>query len=644
MYPMEEFIISPGNPTPLGASAQGDGINFALYSASASEVILCIFSEKNLFPIKEITLDPSSNKKDNVWHVHVKNLPPDSFYAYLIDSQWAIDPYAKQLNTPKVWGKKNYGSILCKVFPDLTFDWGKDAHPQIPFQDLCIYEMHVRGFTQDKSSGVKNPGTFLGVIEKIPYLKELGINAVELLPIFEFDETDNSHKNPKTKRKLFNYWGYSTINFFTPTARYGTPNEFKTMVKALHEAGIEVILDVVYNHVGKSTLEMIDKPTYFILDDKGGFADYTGCSNTINSNHPVVTEFILSSLRYWVTEMHVDGFRFDLASTFCRDEKGHVIDHPPVLEAINKDPALSKTKLIAEAWDCAGLYQVGSFPGGPRWADWNGKYRDVIRRFIKGTEGQVSDFSTAMMGSQDLYYCKAPYNSINFITAHDGFSLRDLVTYNDKHNEDNGEDNRDGNNWNCTWNCGQEGPSNDPKIQELRDRQIRNFTLALLFSVGTPMVLMGDEYGHTSQGNNNPYCQDNQLNYLLWDFLPKNQTLYQFQKFTISFRKTSGLFNRTEFLTDEEVTWHGVDPEKPDFSHGSRFIAYYFHEKEEGLYIAFNANFKPETIKLPPPPPGKKWNRIFDTSLPKEEQNEIKDTYYIQPYCAIVLWTKLFPV
>lgn len=645
MEPSQELVINPGNPSLLGATPQGDGVNFALYSSSATDVVLCFFSEKNLSPVQEILLDPKVHKKDNIWHIHVKNLPQDALYAYLIDSQWAIDPYAKELNTPKVWGKKNYGSILAKVFPDLKFDWGKDVPPQIPFQDLCIYEMHVRGFTQDPSSGVKNPGTFLGLIEKIPYLKGLGINAVELLPIFEFDETDNPHKNPKTGKKLFNYWGYSTINFFSPTARYGTPREFKMMVKALHEAGIEVILDVVYNHTGKSTLEMIDKATYFMVGDNGQYLDYTGCNNTVNCNHPVVIEFILSSLRYWVAEMHVDGFRFDLASIFCRDGKGNVIDHPPILEAINKDSTLSKTKLIAEAWDCAGLYQVGSFPGGPRWADWNGKYRDVVRRFIKGTEGQVSDFASVMMGSQDLYHCgKAPFNSINFITAHDGFSLHDMVAYNDKHNEENGEDNRDGMNYNSTWNCGAEGPTDDPNIQELRQRQIRNFFLALILSVGTPMALMADEYGHTSNGNNNPYCQDNRLNYFLWDVLEKDQTEHQFFQFLLSFRKTTKFFQRTAFLTDDDVTWHGIDPEQPDFGHDSRFIAYYFHRGDEGLYIAFNAHFDPANIKLPPPPEGKTWNRIIDTTLPKEPQKEIKDTYFIPAYCAIVLWTKLFPV
>ncbi|MBS0628978.1 MAG: glycogen-debranching protein [Verrucomicrobia bacterium] len=637
---MQDLIINPGSPSPLGANNQGDGVNFALYSSSAAEVILCFFSEKNLSPIKEISL----TKTENVWHTHIKNLPQDALYAYLIDSQWTIDPYAKELHTSKIWGKKIYGTPLCKVFPDLSFDWGNNAAPQIPFQDLVIYEMHVRGFTQDKSSGVKNPGTFLGLLEKIPYLKQLGVNAIELLPIFEFDETANVHKNPKTKKKLYNYWGYSTINFFSPTARYGTPREFKMMVKALHEAGIEVILDVVYNHTGKSTLEYIDKATYFILNDKGDYADYTGCGNTVNTNHPVVIDLILSSLRYWVSEMHVDGFRFDLASIFCRDQKGNVTSRPPILEAINNDSVLAKTKLIAEAWDCAGLYQVGSFPGGDRWADWNGQYRDVVRRFIKGTDGQVSEFSMVMMGSQNLYYGKAPFNSINFITAHDGFTLRDLVTYNDKHNEDNGEDNRDGMNFNSTWNCGHEGPTEDPKIRELRKRQIRNFVLTLLLSVGTPMVLMADEYGHTSNGNNNPYCQDNQLNYFLWDLCEKDEILHQFFQFVLSFRKTTKFFQRTNFLTDDDVTWHGIEPDKPDFSHSSRFIAYFFHRDNEGLYMAFNACFKQLDVKLPPPPEGQRWKRIIDTAYPKEAQKEVKENYSMAPYSAIVLWTKFFPV
>jgi len=641
---MKRLAITSGSPTALGTSKHEDGINFALYTSSASEVILCLFSESNLSPIHEISLNPKTNKTGDIWHIKIQNLPSDTLYGYLIDRQWAIDPYAKELNTSSTWGKKNYGTILANIDPDLSFDWGKDVPLQIPFQDLCIYEMHVRGFTQDKSSGASNPGTFLGLIEKIPYLKELGINAVELLPIFEFDETSNIHKSPTTQKKLFNYWGYSTINFFTPNARYGTAKEFKMMVKALHEAGIEVILDVVYNHTGASTWEMIDKGTYYILNEQGDFADYTGCGNTVNTNHPVVVELILASLRYWVSEMHVDGFRFDLASIFCRDEQGNFTDQPPLLEAINRDPVLSNTKMIAEPWDCTGLYQVGSFPGGKRWSDWNGQFRDVIRRFIKGTDGQVSDFATVMMGSQNLYGGKAPYNSINFVTAHDGFTLRDIVSYNEKHNEENGEENQDGNNWNCTWNCGQEGPTDDPKVIELRNQQIRNYMLALLLSIGTPMTLMGDEYGHTRGGNNNPYCQDNQINYFLWDILEKQGDLYRFFQFLVSFRKAAKFFQRRDFLTDEDVTWHGIDPDNPDFGHDSRFIAYCLHRENEGLYIAFNANFNPADVKLPAPPEGQSWKRIVDTAHSTEAQMEINDSYCLAPYSAIVLWSNFFPV
>lgn len=632
--------FSPGAPTPLGASPQGDGINFALYSSSATDVIIGFFSEMSLHPIKEIPLSADQNKTGAIWHIHVKNLPPEALYAFQIDAQWVIDPYAKELNTPKIWGYKAFGSILCKVFPDLAFDWEADAPLQIPFQELVIYEMHVRGFTEDKSSNAKSPGTFLGLIEKIPYLKKLGVNAVELLPVFEFDENANSHKNPKTGKRLFNYWGYSTINFFCPMARYGTIPEFKKMVKELHKAGIEVILDVVYNHTGKSTLEMIDARTYFILDDQGQNTNFTGCGNTVNCNNHVVVDLILSSLRYWVAEMHVDGFRFDLASIFCRGENGAVLENPPVLAAINEDPILANTKMIAEAWDCAGLYQVGCFPGGTRWADWNGKYRDVVRRFIKGDNGQVSDFASVMMGSQDLYdNGRNPYHSINFITAHDGFSLRDLVSYNDKHNEENGEDNKDGNNWNGTWNCGQEGPTDDPKIKELRERQIRNFFTALLLSVGTPMVLMSDEYGHTSNGNNNPYCQDNQLNYFLWDKLEQDQTLHSFFQELLAFRKKSKFFQRTAFLTDEEVLWHGLLPNQANFGHEVRFIAYSFHDPEENIYIAFNASFDPAEITLPPPPEGKKWKRLIDTAYPKADHPELGETYGMTPYSALVLHT-----
>ena len=387
-----------------------------------------------------------------------------------------------------------------KIFPDAEFDWKGDTPLNLPCDCHLIYEMHVRGFTIDSSSQTSHGGTFLGVIEKISHLKNLGITAVELLPIFEFDETANPHVNPRTGEKLYNYWGYSTLNFFTPMARYGSIKDFKAMVQALHLAGIEVILDVVYNHVDLRMFHPSDNETYYILDEKGQHTNFTGVGNTTNCNHPVMMHLILSSLHYWVSEMHVDGFRFDLASIFCRDETGKVLANPPIIQAMVDDPSiLANTKLIAEAWDSAGLYQVGNFPGNGRFAEWNGEYRDTVRRFIKSSDGQSSPFASTMSGSQHLYGNQSPSHSINFITAHDGFTLKDLVSYNEKHNEENGEQNHDGNSYNISWNCGVEGPTTNPAICALRRKQMRNFLCALCLSIGTPMLLMGDEYGHTEE-------------------------------------------------------------------------------------------------------------------------------------------------
>ena len=383
------------------------------------------------------------------------------------------------------------------VVKESPFDWEHVARPFIPMDDLIIYEMHVWGFTA--KADVAQPGTFLGIIEKIPYLLDLGINAIELMPIHPFDD----HKN---------YWGYSSINFFAIMAKYGTVHDFKTMVRELHRAGIEVILDVVYNHTSdNNSLWDIDRETYYLLSQDGHPMNFSGCGNTLRANHPVVQELILSSLRYFVAQMRVDGFRFDLASTLSRDDDGTPLDHPPIIEAISRDPILAKTKLIAEPWDPGGLYQVGRFHG--RFSEWNGRFRDEVRSFIKGT-GDTNLFTQRILGSPDLYM--TPTRSINFITAHDGFTLRDLVSYNEKHNEANGEEGRDGENNNTSWNCGVEGQSDDPAIRDLRERQVSNFLLALFVAQGIPMLLMGDEYGHTRNGNNNTWCQDNDLNYFQW--------------------------------------------------------------------------------------------------------------------------------
>jgi isoamylase/glycogen operon protein len=610
--------------------------------------------------MQELTSTPIP-QIEYAWQVDGPHATPGNLFN---PSLFLSDPYAKSLSTSHEWGQcliqDSQGfSPRGRLVLEHPFDWQKDEPPNIPPQELILYEMHVRAFTQSPTSKVKYPGTFLGIIEKIPHLKALGINAVELLPIFEFNECENHRKNPKTKERLVNFWGYSTINFFTPMQRYATSSEwgaaiseFKTLVRELHKNGIEVILDVVYNHTAEGgadgpcfSFRGIDNKTYYILSPDGKYLDFTGTANTFNANHPIVIELIIDSLRYWVTEMHVDGFRFDLASALTRDEKGVPLLQPPLIEAISFDPVLANVKLIAEAWDAAGLYQVGNFPSDERWAEWNGKYRDITRRFLKGTDGLAGEFAKAVSGSQDLYgKDRSPYHSINFVTAHDGFSLRDLVSYNTKHNEQNGEDNRDGLNENDSWNCGVEGPTANRKIIALRARQMRNFHAALMLSLGTPMLLMGDEYGHTRRGNNNVWCQDNALNYFLWDELEQAAPFFRFYQLVIQLRKTHWILQRVDFLDTSQVDWHGLEPLQPNW--GSKFLAWTLKDSinEEHLYIAFNAQSTKARVHLPTPPPHKKWYRILDTSLPSPddflehptESAPLKFTYDMSDHSVLV--------
>ncbi len=629
------FATGQGGPIPLGASKSDHGVNFAFYSNAEKNVSLVLFAPGEKTPFAHFTLDPKMNRTDDVWHIEVKNISCLFDYGIQIEKELFHDPYARCMNTSHEWAdpfyaeQKPLGRYRNEKEP---FNWENDAPPMIPFQNLIIYEMHVRGFTEDPSSHVLQPGTFLGMIEKIPHLKELGINAVELLPIFEFDECENPRINPQTGKKLLNYWGYSTVNFFSLMTRYGTSSdqctvidEFKTLVKELHKNGIEVILDVVYNHTAEGNEEGrsfsfrgLDEKTYYLLGPKGEYYNYTGCGNTFNCNNPVASALILDSLRYWVTEMHIDGFRFDLASILTRDQDGMPVADPPVVRMIAEDPLLANVKLIAEAWDAAGLYQVGSFPSYGRWAEWNGKYRDVVRKFIKGTDENAGPFAGVLSGSQDLYgYQGKPYFSINFVTAHDGFSLRDLVSYSHKHNLANGEHNQDGASDNESWNCGQEGLTTNAKILMFRQRQMKNFVVALMVSIGTPMMLMGDEYGHTHGGNNNTWCHDGQMNAFLWNKLEEEKELFRFFKSMIGFRKSNRLLRRTEFLQPADIDWHGLNPFHADWGNSSRFIAYTLkdHVKENHLYIAFNATPTRPTVHLPPEPAHKKWYRLVDTAL-----------------------------
>lgn len=626
---MGQFIVDRGSPTPLGASITEGCINFSLFSQKATSVKLSLYSPGNRIPFFEISLDPQLHRTNNVWHVAIHNLPPLFDYGFHIDGPPLLDPYAKAMNTSHEFGDHYYENlpVLARWQPSPSFDWENTAPPNIPPENLIIYEMHVRAFTIDGTSNVTHPGTFLGIIDKIPHLKKLGVNAIELMPLFEFNECENVLKNPLSGKRLYNFWGYSTVNFFTPMNRFSKENsvrEFKMMVKELHKNGIEVILDVVYNHTcegngtGKTlSFRGIDEAVYYILTSDGHYANYTGCGNTLNCNHPVVMQMILDSLRYWATEMHVDGFRFDLASILTRDGHGTPLADPPVVRAIAEDPALSKCKLIAEAWDAAGLYQVGSFPYYNRWGEWNGKYRDVVRRFIKGTDGQVGAFAEALAGSTDLYGSRKPYHGVNFVTAHDGFSLRDLVSYNYKHNETNGEENRDGINNNDSWNCGHEGATNNPKILQFRERQMRNLHVALMVSVGVPMLLMGDEYGHTRHGNNNAWSHDDEINWFQWKELEKNANFFRFYSLMIAFRKKEKLLRRAEFLRGEDVDWHGHAPFHAEWGKHSRFIACLLkdHESQHPLYIAFNTSNHRGTVQLPDPPRMRKWMRIVDTAL-----------------------------
>lgn len=663
-----------GTPAPLGVSQKDRGLNFALFSQHATEVVLDLFMPDAKQPFAQIPM----SKTGFIWHVLVKGLPENSWeYGYRVkgtnedprntfDSEkLMLDPYAKGVNTEHTWGHKELQgadhTLRGKVIVEAPFDWGTDNPPKIPAEDLVIYEMQVRGFTQDGSSQTKTPGTFLGIVEKIPYLKSLGVNAVELMPLFEFDECENKRINPKTNQKLKNFWGYSTINFFTPMNRFssslswtGAMDDFRTLVREMHKNGIEVYLDVVYNHTAEGndtgpflSFKGIDNSVYYMVDPKGEYLDFSGTGNTFNANHPVTAQLILDSLRYWVSEMHVDGFRFDLASCLTRDPTGNPLPTPPVIEAISNDPILADVKLIAEAWDAGGLYQVGSFPCPGRWLEWNGKYRDVVRKFLKGTDEQSSEFAKVMSGSEDLYgKTGSPCYSINFITAHDGYTLCDLVSYQGKHNEENGENNQDGTNQNDSWNCGHEGETEDSKIIKLRERQMRNLHTALLVAIGTPMILMGDEYGHTKKGNNNTYCQDNALNYFLWNRLTEHADFVRFHQLMIRFRKENPLFKRKEFLKEADATWHGLEPNQANWGAENRFLAYTLNDPLGGqpIYIAFNAQFSPAHIVLPEPPKGKKWYLIVDTSLPSpndfcenpKSHPPLKHTYDLSDHSSLI--------
>jgi glycogen operon protein len=640
-----DHAVQRGSPLPFGVTIRRTGVNFAVFSRHATAVALLLFRPGEDQPFLHVPLDRRYNRTGDVWHAFIRGLRVGAEYAWVMergrtDRPWLhrydvgarlLDPYTRFVAGGERWGEPaaRRGFLAAR-----QFDWENDQPLNTPLADSIIYELHVRGFTRHASCGVAAPGTFLGLAEKIPYLKELGVTAVELLPVSEFDETENVNVNPFTGERLTNFWGYSTIAFFAPKASYAATGsvvrEFKEMVRQFHAAGIEVILDMVFNHTAEGdqrgpTLSFrgIDNATYYILDqDTGAYLDFTGCGNTLNCNHPVVREMILDCLRYWVVEMHVDGFRFDLASVLGRGRDGEVLANPPLLEHLAADPILANTKLIAEAWDAAGLYQVGTFPSWGRWAEWNGTFRDDLRRFVRGDAGMVPALAARLAGSPDLYRTsgRQPSHSINFVTCHDGFTLRDLVSFNEKHNLANGEGNRDGTDANWSWNCGVEGDTDDPEVEVLRLRQAKNFLTLLFVARGVPMLLAGDEFGRTQRGNNNAYSQDNGVSWLDWDLTRQNAELQRFARLLIAFRRTQPALRRAQFdAAGTGITLHGVALHRPDLSTESRSLALFFPavsgEAGDHVYVIANAYWEPLVFELP----RLSWRRAVDTALPSPD-------------------------
>ena len=678
------FKIRPGRPFPFGSHLVPGGINFSVFSRHANYCSLVLFEKGARQPFIEIPFRGAFCKADNgepawgefrignVFTMIVFDLDPENLeYGYRMDgpgprmqqgrpavhrfdpSNVLLDPYGRAIGGRDVWGE----------LPDWTapfahrgrivhddFDWEADRPLEIPLEDLVVYEMHVRGFTRHASSGVKHPGTFAALRAKIPYLKELGINCVELMPIYEFDEFENSRPNPDNGKMLLNYWGYSTIGFFAPKAGYASTggmrdatmvtDELKTTIRDLHRNGIEVILDVVFNHTAEGneqgpciSYKGIDNSTYYMLTPDGCYFNFSGTGNTLNCNNPIVRDMVLNALRYWASEYHIDGFRFDLAAILGRDALGYPLANPPLLETLAYDPILGRCKLIAEAWDAGGLYQVGSFPAYGRWAEWNGRYRDTLRRFLKDDDGQSGAMAAALLGSPDLYSGRGPTASINFITCHDGFTLADLVSYNWKHNEANGENNADGANDNNSWNCGFEGPTDDSEVSALRRRQIRNAIAMLLVSQGVPMILMGDELGRTQQGNNNTYCHDDELNWLDWRLLDSNHDLFRFTRNCIRFRHRHPVLRGREHLRNRDyvgsgypdLSWHGTQAWQPDWSGNVlAFLLCGQHAragtaKDDFVYVAMNMHWEALPFELPRLPKGMQWHVFVNTSVQPPE-------------------------
>ncbi|KAK4522532.1 hypothetical protein GAYE_PCTG10G0422 [Galdieria yellowstonensis] len=715
--------LGRGSPYPFGVTrVANNGFNFAIFCRSRG-VRLCLFPPLDCGTrgilqdaAAEIVLDDNLNVTGDVWHCTVYNIPEGSLYGLKIEGvpRIILDPYAKwvasgaksmwkvyegELEEVKVVSEYRETSFTSK-FPGLDtlkdvkfpfrlglisepkvaeFDWENDKSPGLSYEELFIYEVHVRGFTMHSSSNVSEErrGTFLGMIDRLDYLQSLGVNCIELLPIMEFNELELCPFNelelkysPTTKELLCNFWGYSPISFFGPMCKYSTDFlkvgvELKTLVKEVHKRGMEIVLDVVYNHTADASAPfhfLNAANVWYMHDEKGPYSNLSGCGNTFNCNHPVVLELIIQSLRWWVSEYHVDGFRFDAAGILCRDQDGTVLKRPPVVEAIVKDPVLKNVKLIAEAWDAGAMldspnYLIGSFPFGDCWLEWNGKFRDTVRHFIKGTPGMVREFAKAIGGYFDLYSKRAygPCHSINFVACHDGFSLYDLVAYDRKHNESNEAGNADGIDDNISWNCGVEGETDAENVNSLRRRQIRNFILALVVSRGVPMLTMGDEYGHSKLGNNNTWCFDNEVNYLLFgeEAEKRHDYFLRFVRMAFAWRQANRLLRLRQFMSWRDVQWHGHRIDHPDWSSSSRFLAFTLKNPKDGrasIYVAFNSSSNSYEVQIPNAPEGRRWLRIVDTNLaspndfwsPNESETVLLDSnskYCMVPFSAIALHT-----
>jgi len=706
--PEVELKVRRGYPL-LGASPDETGVNFAIFSKNATNVALELYQNYyDVDPSHVFRLDPTKNKRGDVWHIYVYGVGHGQYYGWRLDGTYdpingkrfnpnklLIDPYAKAVTTFFDWDDEAvYGYDKSSPLQDLSFstlnsaksmirsividdskyDWDDDKQPHVPWNETIIYEMHVRLFTMNPNSETKFPGTFFGIIEKIDHLKELGVTTIELMPVFEFNINSNPNINPSTGKELKDVWGYNPLNFFAVTGNYSVGLKlgeqvflFKDFIKELHKHGFEVILDVVYNHTGEGSekgptlcFRGIDNEIYYMLNqsNKRYYANYSGCGNTLNCNHAVVKEMIIDSLRYWATEMHVDGFRFDLASILGRTPDGRWIGDVSLLKDIAEDPIVGELKLIAEGWDAAGGYYLGLFPEG--WAEWNGKYRDCVRRFVRGDNGTVEELMMRIAGSPDLYHNRRPHASINFITCHDGFTMRDLVSYNYKHNEMNGENNKDGAIENFSYNWGVEGDTDDPKINRIRKQQVKNFFAILMLSHGTPMLLMGDEMYRTQKGNNNAYCIDDETTWVDWSLKEEHADLFEFVRKMIAFRKTHPALKRECFFQKydrfgnliTDITWHGIDPFEPDTGYTSHSIAFMISGFEpirvttidNDIYVILNQWKEPLRFILPPIH-AKSWYRVADTSLPYPDDfldvpEKVENHYNAQPHSTVIFISK----